>query len=462
MNSRIIWLALLILLCGCKTPAEKIAKAADDQIAISDFNGFVYIAYNGDAVVRKPLTNPKLSTSPITFETPVQLASLTKLFVKVALLRLVDEGKLDLAQPISELLPNFRPNFGQKINARHLMEMKSGLPRELFEDDEISGVKFNENRFAGPYLDTIPDFELKSEPGEKFSYSNLDYWLLGSVIETITGLPIEEAMKTLVFDELEMSHSGIVYSNDIAAGISFQNDVPQEERINYSGRYTSGGFYASASDLVRLSEALQSPDFLSDHSMGILFGEEDKLEIYGSLPTASNIYFQDRANGITLILLNNLGLSELGQVSDLKIEIEKAIGLERKAGPKRKVTLISMEALSDSSKVENGLKKWAEAVESGNENEIYTALENVSVPGSMSESDPTWKELVKVRNQRPGFKALGYRWVDEAPKGIEVWFAAPEAEGKLAIRWLLSTTDSTKVENIFVMPDDMEWMGSSY
>ncbi len=457
------WLVLLIALFGCKTPAEKIAKSANDQIAISEFNGFVYIAYNGQSVVQKSLTNPKLSASPISFETPVQLASLTKLFVKVALLRLVDDGKLDLDQPISDILVKFRPSFGQNITPRHLMEMKSGLPRELLDNEEIGGVLYNENGFAGPFLDTIPNLELQSEPGEKYSYSNLDYWILGSVIEATTGLPIEEAMKALVFNELEMSHSGLVYSNEIAPGISFQNDVPHQEQINYSGRYTSGGFYASASDLVSLSEALQTPVFLSDHSLNTLFGEKDKLEIYGSLPTTSNIYFQDRANGITLILLNNVGLSELSQISDLKNEIEKAIGLERKAGPKRKVTLFPVEALSDSSRVESGLKKWARAVESGSESEIYSALKNVSVPGSMRESDPTWKELVKVRNQSPGFKALGYRWVDnEEPKGIEVWFAAPEIEGKLAIRWLLSTTDSTKVENIFVMPDDMEWLGKSF
>jgi len=80
----------------------------------------------------------------------------------------------------------------------------------------------------------------------------------------------------------------------------------------------------------------------------------------------------------------------------------------------------------------------------------------------MSPEDATWQELGKLNQLLPNFEIKGFRWVrDQQPKGLEIWCES-DSIGTLALRWIPSEIDTNKVENLFILPDDMEWMGKKY
>ena len=85
-----------------------------------------------------------------------------------------------------------------------------------------------------------------------------------------------------------------------------------------------------------------------------------------------------------------------------------------------------------------------------------------SVDSSLSISDPTWTEIKGLRERLKGFKPAGFRYVTSGePQGIEVWFISDGPE-KIAFLWIPSRNDSNKVKDLFIKPDDMEWMNKSF
>lgn len=456
-------LTVLLAFTSCQTKQEQLSEKIENSLNESEFNGYLYVEQDMEVLYNNGIQSPTLTLPSLNYETPTFLASLTKLFTEIAVLKLSELGLIDLNAPIATYREDFKPEFGQKLTVLDLLKMKSGLPREISQKETMTFVQYNQNMFAGPFLDTIPDFELSFEPGTKEEYSNLNYWILGSIIEGVTDKNLHDALEQLIFEELKMANSGLMSTEpSLVDGYVFKENQLQVDNSNYQGRYASGGCYSTAEDLVILSKALQGSEFLSPASKDLLTNSTNKIEAYGSLPGYSNMYIQDLDKNYTIIALNNLGLRDLSAMTKLKSGIETSLGFEAVAGSRKKVRLNPVSKLSDAVSIEKSFKAWIEAAETTDATEIFEAINSASVQGSMSEDDRTWEDLSQLNKTLPNFRALGFRWVkDEAPKGIEVWFGSDD-EGKLAVRWLLSETDSTRVENLFIMPDDMTWQGNAY
>ena len=463
MNKSIpLLLALPLLLFSCQSRKDQVNKVVEQNLQESEFNGYLYLEQQNEVLYDQSIQSTAQPLPTITDSSKLYLASLTKLFTQVALIRLHEQQRIDWSAPIVDYRPDFHPDFGRRVTVGDLFKMTSGLPREVFPDS-MSFVTLDEQGLAGPYLDTLPDYELAFEPGTREEYSNLNYWLLGGIIENITRQNLHEAFDQLVFAPLGMNNSGLLPSKrSVVKGFIYEEDLWQIDPTDYQGRYASGGCYSTVKDLKTLSKALKGQDFLTPKSKKRLLGSSERIELYGSLPGNSNMYVQDLKEAYTLIALNNLGLIDLAAMTKLKNGLEEALGITTPKRPRKVVKLSPMDHLKDSHEVESALLVWAKTVETGSPEKIFEGIDQASVPGSMNEADPTWAELSRLNKTLPQFRALGYRWVeDQKPEGLEVWFGSDE-EGKLAIRWLLSKTDTTQVENLFVMPDDMIWLGKSY
>ena len=123
----------------------------------------------------------------MTLDTTLMAYSMTKTFTAVAILQLAERGKLGLDEVIDRYLPN-SPYHGHGITLRQLLDHTSGVPNpiplrwvHLVQEDS----SFNEAQALAAVLRENPD--LRFEPGKKFSYSNIGYWLLGMVVEQVTG-----------------------------------------------------------------------------------------------------------------------------------------------------------------------------------------------------------------------------------------------------------------------------------
>lgn len=122
----------------------------------------------------------------MTLETTLMAYSMTKTFTAVAMLQLVEQGKVGLDDEMDGYLPD-TPYRGRRITLRQLLDHTSSLPNPIplrwvhLAEEEAA---FDEDAALARVLRGNPD--LSSEPGDKFAYSNIGYWLLGKIIEQVT------------------------------------------------------------------------------------------------------------------------------------------------------------------------------------------------------------------------------------------------------------------------------------
>jgi hypothetical protein len=462
LSSTILLFVFLLSQSSCQSKKEKLVKVIASYEQSSELNGFLHIEQAEKVLYSGALHNEAFQ-SPVNKETSIYLASLTKLFTEIAVLRLWQKGDVQLDSSISKYRKGLHASFAKRITIRQLLEMQSGLPKELNPEAPLSGVQYNSSMMAGPFLDSIKDTPLSYEPGTKEMYSNLNYWILGAVLEEISNSSLAQVFNEEIFHPLGMLHSGLeIAPSSVSSAYCFRNGQWIPDTNDYAYRYASGGSFSSVSDLLLLAKAIKDTNFLSTNARSILSNSSGRIAIYGSLPGVSNVFLLDFSSNFLLIALNNVGLKDLEVISQLQQEVEGVLEIERAPSSKRKVTVQKIDALNDSIPLEAGLKKWALAIETGSEEQIFQTINACAIEGSMHRNEPQWKELSLLSEKLGSFTVKGFRWVrNEKPSGIEIWIAS-DTKGQLALRWIPAASDSNKLENLFVMPNDMEWMGDNY
>lgn len=146
--------------------------------------------------------NIKLNTS-----NTMAAFSMTKTLTAIAILQLVERNKIKLSDRVSEFVEN---PYNTNITIRHLLNHTSGIPNPIplrWVHLAQNHVEFAEQTAFEKVLDKYPD--LDSKPGEKYKYSNIGYWMLGGVIENITGKRYTEYVKQNIFQALNLSPNEI-------------------------------------------------------------------------------------------------------------------------------------------------------------------------------------------------------------------------------------------------------------
>jgi len=151
---------------------------------------------------------------PATMDTVYAIGSITKSFTGLAIIQLASAGKIDLDKPISEYLPDYE-GPGRIATVRQLLTHSSGIPNYT-SGSEIPGIQEGLKRTAysrGQMVDFFNSEPLIFEPGTKWSYSNSNYYLLGLIIESVSGMDYYDYLQANVFDPLDMTRT---YSGDDA------------------------------------------------------------------------------------------------------------------------------------------------------------------------------------------------------------------------------------------------------
>ncbi len=138
------------------------------------------------------------SGEPVSEQTLFQIGSITKHFTATACLRLSQRGDLDLHAPVTDVLPEFAvgSRFKTEVTPHHLLTHTAGLV--MMMDSYPS---------SWALLYALRDTELGFEPGTGFSYSNVGYNVLQCLVQTLTGLRFDDALRELVFAPLGMDNS---------------------------------------------------------------------------------------------------------------------------------------------------------------------------------------------------------------------------------------------------------------
>ena len=172
-----------------RIPGLSLAIVKDDKI--------VYLKGYGQA-------DP--SGRPMTAQTPIILGSITKAFTALAVMQLVEAGKVELDAPVQKYIPWFRvadANASAQITVRQLLYQTSGLPmlREpQFWTEQDARALERTVRF-------LADKQMSFPPGDKFEYSNANYETLGLIVQTVSGVSYEDYVRQNIFAPLEMKNS---------------------------------------------------------------------------------------------------------------------------------------------------------------------------------------------------------------------------------------------------------------
>lgn len=261
----------LTLLSPVALFAQDIDVARTDQIVQSyvtakQFMGSALIARNGQILLDKGYGYADLEWQiPDTPETKFRLGSMTKQFTAAGILLLEERGKLSTDDIVKKYMPD-APAAWDKITIYNLLTHTSGIPNfTSFPDYRSSeGTPTTPAQLVARFRDKPLDFQ----PGEKWSYSNSGYVLLGYLIEKISGQTYQNFIQENFFKPLGMNDSGYDSNSAIilnrASGYAPGPGGPVNAGyIDMSIPFSAGALYSTTHDLLRWDEALYGGKVLS-------------------------------------------------------------------------------------------------------------------------------------------------------------------------------------------------------
>jgi CubicO group peptidase (beta-lactamase class C family) len=281
------------------TEREAVAgvEALTRKSAAADrFAGAVLVAKGDQVLFRRAYgLADRGKTIPNTPETRFRIGSMNKMFTAVAILQLVEAGKLELDAPLGTYLDDY-PNedVAAKVTIHHLLTHTGGT-------GDIFGPEFdahrNELRTLADYVELYGERGPEFEPGSSWAYSNYGFVLLGVVVEKVTGQSYYDYVHEHVFEPAGMTASGSLPEGravpDRSIGYTKQPGAsvwaPNIDTLPYRGT-SAGGGYSTVEDLARFADALLSHELLSPESTELLITGKTK-----SGPGAGYAYgFEDR------------------------------------------------------------------------------------------------------------------------------------------------------------------------
>ncbi|MBK8940319.1 MAG: beta-lactamase family protein [Polyangiaceae bacterium] len=233
-------------------------------------SGVLLVAENGKPLLVRTYGKADRATgAKFTADTPLRIGSLTKQFTSAAIMRLIEGGKLTLKDPIRKWVKEL-PESYEPITLHHLLNQTSGVPS--YTDDPAMLARQSEDvpraDLLGWMAKRAPDFK----PGERFNYSNSNYYLLSVVIERVTQKQLGPALQELVFTPAGLKATG-TSADKAALGYmrSTSGQLEPAPAVSDAVPLGAGMLRSTASDLILWDRALASGTLLSQASVDATF-----------------------------------------------------------------------------------------------------------------------------------------------------------------------------------------------
>ena len=276
-------------LAPARLPQKEALRALTERVDRLEkedrFSGVVLIARGDEILLQRAWGKANRDRNiSNTLETQFRLGSQNKMFTSVAVLQLVEAGKLSLREPIVKYLPDY-PNkeLASKVTIHHLLTHTGGT-------GDIFGPQFDANRLTlkehSDYLKLYGARPLAFEPGTQDRYSNYGFVLLGALIEKVTGDAYYEYVHDKVFEPAGMRSTASLpeshYVPRRSAGYMKKDGrwVPNTDELPYRGMAAGGG-YSSAADMLRFAKALQSGQLISKEMLARATTSQNVAGNYG-------------------------------------------------------------------------------------------------------------------------------------------------------------------------------------
>ncbi len=272
--------AVAVVLCVFASPAaaqrsraeivEVLDSIAESPVVEGRVAGLaVAVVRGGDTLLMKGYGKADLEWDvPMPVDAVFEIGSVTKQFTAAAVLRLRDEGKLDLDADITEYLPDY-PTQGHRIPVRRLLDHTSGIKgyTEMASFGPISTRRLPRDSLVALFAAEPFDFP----PGEAQIYNNSAYFLLGLIIEKVSGVSYEEYVERELFAKLGMARSSYCSNSDVVArrarGYQSMGGVlVRAPYLDHTWPYAAGSLCSTVGDLITWLRALHGGGVLPEAS----------------------------------------------------------------------------------------------------------------------------------------------------------------------------------------------------
>lgn len=346
----IVFLTFLSLSTSAQNKAKQIDELISKYNEYRYFFGSALVADNYEVVFKKGygLANVEWNI-PNTPDTKFRIGSITKQFTSMLIMQLVAEGKISVDAKITDYLPYYRKDTGDKITIQMLLTHTSGIPNYTRREDfaeKISKKFYKPDDFVKEYCSG----DLEFEPGKQFNYSNSGYFILGAVLENVTGKSYETLLKQRILDPLGMKNTGYDWHQTIiekrAAGYDITSTgFKNTAWLDMSLPYAAGSLYSTVEDLLIWDKALRTEKLLPKSYMDEIFKgridalggkyaygwtvnkkkiedkEFDVVSHGGGINGFNTINYIIPEKGQVVVLFSNAGGAPLGEMTDKIISI---------------------------------------------------------------------------------------------------------------------------------------------
>lgn len=238
---------------------DELMQAYYDQ---GKFSGSVLVARQGKILLDKGYGYRNYKDSSLHDpHTVFQIASVTKQFTSTMVLKLVELKKLALTDKVSRFYPGYP--HGDSITIEHLLSHTSGI-WDYTRDGNARNPPAGRSLSVAETVKFFKDKPLDFSPGTNWSYSNSGYYLLGAIIQQVTGMTYEQAIRKYIFTPLGMHESGFDFRNlasrDKAVGYYADSTEPATKIapvVDSCGPFAAGAIYSTVEDLYKWHRALQ-------------------------------------------------------------------------------------------------------------------------------------------------------------------------------------------------------------
>ena len=258
--------------------------------SFGQLNGVVLVAEGGRILYEEAFGMANMEWDvPNSTDTRFEIASMTKPMTAILIMQLVEEGKVRLDGHVSEYLPFYPHETGDRITIDQLLTHTSGIQQDIAFADDPDNVPpivplINADLLSNDSLVTlIAQRPLRFPPGSDFSYSSDAYAVLGAIIEHVTGIPYWHALKTRVLDRAGMTETGVALLTPIVPkrASGYAETFGGYENAPHIGVSPAGGLYSTARDLYRFDRALYTDTLVGSASRDRLFATRSVPTAYG-------------------------------------------------------------------------------------------------------------------------------------------------------------------------------------
>ena len=382
-----------------QTRTEQFDELINLYTEYGQFNGSVLIAEKGEIIYKKGFGLANMEWDiPNQYDTKHRLGSITKQFTSMLIIQLVEQGKLKLNVPIITYLPDYPKSNGEKITIHHLLTHSSGIA------NYTSFPNFFQDNSRNPYspeefVDVFADSTLEFIPGEKFAYSNSGYFLLGVIIEKVTGKSYEQLLQENILTPLKMNntgydHHGTILKNRASGYEKSGSGYINAPYLDMSIPYAAGSLYSTVEDLYLWDQVLYTDKLLPKEYMDLLFTQHisafgghygygwsvkkvsigkknDSIMVIrhaGGINGFSTLIIRIPSDKNLIVLFNNTGGAALNEMSTSITSILYGTAYDM---PKKSLANTLLEVITERG-IEAGLEQFKEFKDS----DIYSIKEN--------------------------------------------------------------------------------------